>query len=347
MSFLGPFAVVALLASGSALADLTTFPVQQIDVPRVYRLDGVVEAVNQSTVAAQTSGQVEQILFDVEDYVAKGKLIVVLKATEQQARFEQARAGASAAAARLQEARSEHARIKGVFEKKLVSKQEMDKASAALQTARAQQEAAQAALAEAEEQLAYTQIRAPYTGIVTQRHVQVGEIAQPGQALMSGITLDQLRVIVDVPQSAIPAVRRFDEAQVQLPENGWIPATDITVFPFADQGSNTFKVRLELPRGVGGMFPGMFVKTAFVTGSETTLVVPDEAVVFRSEVTGVYVIDADARVSLRHIRLGRSLGDGRVAVLAGLSEGEHVALDTIAAGVQLKLQRTGKHDDDA
>ncbi|MFM1891944.1 MAG: hypothetical protein RLZ44_1021 [Pseudomonadota bacterium] len=327
------------------LAALDTAEVEQVEVPRVYRLDGVVEAVNQSTVAAQTAGQVERLLVDVEDYVEQGALIAVLKDTEHQARLSQAEANLKAARAQWQDAQAEHERIKGVFEKNVVSKQDMDKAVAALQTARAQFEAAQATLAQAQEQYDYTQIRAPYTGIVTARHVEVGEIAQPGAPIMTGISLDQLRVIVDVPQGIVPAVRRYQQAQVRQPGDGWIDAAELTIFPFAEQGSNTFKVRLELPQGSSGMFPGMFVKTAFVTGTDQALAIPDESVVFRSEVTGVYVVDEQGGISLRHVRLGRALGDGRVAVLAGLSEGERVAVDTIAAGIALKAQRQDQGGD--
>ena len=241
----------------------------------------------------------------------------------------------------MRDARQELERIEGLQAKQLVSQQELDKARAALDAAVAEHQAAGAALEQAREQLDYTRVRAPYTGIVTQRLVEVGEVAQVGTPLMTGISLERLRVVVDVPQSVVPLVRDHAAAEVRLPEGGWIDVQRITVFPFADQASNTFKVRLDLPGEVSGLFPGMYVKTAFVTGAQESLVVPDESVVFRSEVTGVYVVDAEGRVSLRHVRVGSPLGDGRVAVLAGLNEGERVAIDTIAAGVLLKEQRAG------
>lgn len=336
--------VVATLLTQPALAseELVTVAVERIEAPRAQRLDGVVEAVNQSTVAAQTSGQVEQVLFDVEDYVRKGDLIVVLKDAEPKARLAQAEAALRGAKAQLQDASKEFERVKEIYAKKLVAKQDLDKATAALKTARARKEAAEAGLEQAEEQLGYTRITAPYTGIVTERHVQVGEIARPGTPLISGISLDKLRVRADVPQSLIPSIRRYDRAQVQQPGSGWIDVDKITIFPFADQTSNTFRVRLVLPEGVGGMFPGMFVKVAFITGLREALVVPSDAVVYRSEVTGVYVSNDHGRISLRHVRLGRALEDGRIELLSGVSEGEQVALDPLAAVVRLKAQREGK-----
>ncbi len=215
----------------------------------------------------------------------------------------------------------------------------MDKTTSALKSARARFEAAQAGLAQAREQLEYTRIRAPFAGIVTERLVQRGESAQPGQRVMSGISLEQLRVTVDVPQSVVPRVREFGQARVQRQDGGWVAAQKITVFPIADHGSNTFKVRLDLPEGTTKLFPGMFIKTSFVTGTKEDLVVPDRAVVYRSEVTGVYVVVEDGRVRFRHVRIGHRSPDGYVLVLAGLMPGERVALDPIAAGVELKRQR--------
>ena len=114
-------------------------------------------------------------------------------------------------------------------------------------------------------------------------------------------------------------------------------AADITIFPYADESSNTFRVRLDLPETEGGFFPGMYVKTGFIIGMEKLLLVPGSAVVYRSEVTAVYVVDRDGDIRLRQIRSGRALDD-EIVVLSGLTEGERVALDPIAAGVALKAQ---------
>lgn len=330
--------LMALFAATPAKTDenLTSQTIQLVEVPREYRLDGVVEAVNKSTVSAQTSGQVQEILFDVDDFVETGDLIVVLKDTEQQARLVQSQAQLKSAEARLDEARDEHGRTEKMHTKALVSDAAMDKSVSALNSATAQVEAAQAAVSQAQEQLEYTRIRAPYTGIVTHRHVQEGEIAAPGQPLMSGISLDEMRVSVDVPQTLVPLIREIDVAHIQAPGYGLVAADKITIFPYADNGSNTFRVRLDLPKGVKHLFPGMFVKAAFLTGSDRTLIVPAQAVVRRSEVTGVYVLDDKGAASLRYVRLGRELENGTLVVLAGLEPGERVAMDPVAAGVAVK-----------
>ncbi|MGB5830493.1 MAG: efflux RND transporter periplasmic adaptor subunit [Thiohalocapsa sp.] len=333
----------------SAGAGLQHAEVRYQTVPREYRLDGVVEAINRTTVSAQTQGQVEEILYDVDDVVNKGDVIARLRDSEHRTRVARAAAELKSATAELDQVRDEFGRMQGLHKTKNVSDSEMDKAETALTSAQARLESAEAGLRQYREQLRYTEIRAPYSGIVIQRHVELGEIASSGQAIMTGISLDQLRVIVDVPQTLIPAVREFGEVKVQLPTGAVVEPARITVFPFADMGSNTFKIRLDLPERTPGLFPGMFVKTSILTGRKEELTVPKAAVVYRSEVTGVYVLDNSGDIRLRQIRVGRPLGNDLV-VLSGLSAGEKVALDPIAAGVALKTRDRrvggGEHSDE-
>jgi RND family efflux transporter MFP subunit len=333
------------LSSVQASEPLATADAQYRVLPREYRLDGSVEAVHQTTVSAQTSGQAQEVLFDVDDYVEKGTLIVRLKDTEQKAGLKAAEAELQEARARLKEASDEYTRNQQLFKKKLVSQSAMDKSGAARKAAQARVDAALAVSARAREQLEYTRVRAPYTGIVTHRHLEVGEVARPGQKLMTGISLDQLRVNVDMPQSLIGSVRKLRKARVQQPDGGWVKVTRITVFPFADFRSHTFKVRLDLPEGIPDMFPGMFVKTAFVTGLKKELVVPAASVVYRSELTGVYVVSPRDRIGFRQVRIGHETDHDQVTVLSGLDAGERVALDPVAAGILLKKQRAEPKDD--
>ena len=329
---------------GGAEAAAAPFPVaeaQRQTLPREQILDGVVEAVHQSTVSAQTAGRVDEIMVDVNDFVKAGAPIIRLRNTEQRAGLDQAGAALSEAQARYREAQAEYNRIKEVYDRRLISKAQMDAATAALEAAKARLEAAQAQVTQAKEQLGYTTIIAPYSGIVLERHVELGESVQPGKPLMTGFSLEELRVVVNVPQRLIVPVRQHSKARVILPNGqGSVPAAELTFFPYADPESNVFKVRVYLPKGTEGLYPGMYVKTVFDIGDVSRLVVSRRAVVYRSEVTGVYAVKDD-RVSLRQVRLGRAMDDGMIEVLAGLEAGEQVALDPIAAGVYLKEQQAG------
>jgi RND family efflux transporter MFP subunit len=337
-----PYLMVVLLLLGSLLPassrgetpPVPTATVENRTLPQEQILDGVVEAVNRSTVSAQTSGRVKEILVDVNDVVEQGAPIIRLRDTEQRAGLEQAQAALKEAQARYQEAQAEYSRSKDLYDKKLVAKAQLDTVTATLDAAKARLDAAQAGVTEAREQLDNTVIYAPYSGVVLERHVHLGEAVRPGTPLMTGFSPDQLRVVVNVPQRLIERVRQYHQAGVLLPA-GRVTAERLTFFPYADPASLVFKVRVYLPDKSQGVYPGMFVKTAFVVGTVERLVAPKAAVVHRGEMTGVYVLKDD-RISLRQVRVGRLIDSDRIEVLAGLEAGEQVALDPIRAGIYLK-----------
>jgi len=329
-------AIVLVLASPATAAELPTAPAGLAMVDTEQVLDGVIEAVNRSTVSAQVSARVVELPFDVDDYVEQGRVIVRFRDTEQRAQLERARANLEEARARLAQAESEFERFRSLREKQLVSSSQMDQARAAYETARAREEAARAALAEAQEMLDHTVVRAPYSGIVVERHVELGETATAGQPLMTGLSLEHLRVVVEVPQQHIAALREHHAARVILPDGGSLDAAALRIFPYASERTHTFRVRVSLPEGRHGVYPGMLVKVAFVSGRREQLMVPAEAVVRRSEVTAVYVLDDDGRLRFRQVRVGAARADDRVPVLAGLKSGEVVVTDPVAAAVALK-----------
>lgn len=336
--------IYALLVTVSTPAAELPFPVVTVQSHRLAQeqvLDGVVEAVNRSTVSAQISGRVQEILVDVNDSVAQGAVIVRLRDTEQRARLEQMQALLKEAQARFEETQAEYRRVRDLYDKKLVAQANMDSAAASQDAARARLEAARASVAQAQEDLDNTVIRAPYAGIVLERHVHLGESVQPGSPLMSGFSLDLLRVVATVPQRLIEKVRQHSRARVLWPDGGSIAGDRLTFFPYADPASNVFKVRVALPQKTVGLYPGMFVKVAFTVGETERLLAPRQALVQRGEVTAVYVVAA-GQVSLRQVRVGGSPLDDRVEVLAGLVDGEQVALDPVAAGVYLKTQPAGR-----
>lgn len=342
----GRLVTMALAAfSLAAQADDLPFATAIVDIdeaPLERLLDGTVEAVNQGTMSAQTSGRIAAVFYDVDDYVEPGAPIVRFTDVEQQSSLRQANAALAEAMARQKQADEDFERVSGLFESGSASKREYDQALAAKEAASARVSAARSTIDTARQQVEYTLVRAPYAGIVTERHVEVGETVGVGQPLMSGLSLENLRVVVDVPQQVAAEVRKNRSAFI-LTDEGRVEATDVTIFPYAHSASNTFRVRLELPAGQFGLYPGMFVKAAFVVGESQRLLVPDSALIRRSEVTGVYFVDAEDNVRLRQVRIGGSFGD-RTEVLAGLRPGERIATDPVSAGIYLKT-RSVKSDD--
>ncbi|GGY58892.1 efflux RND transporter periplasmic adaptor subunit [Marinobacter zhanjiangensis] len=309
--------------AGSALAELQINEVERGVFREVLQLDGLIEAVQQSTVSAQTSGTVMELPFDVDDSVPAGALLVRLEDSEQQSRLNQAEAGLEEAQSGLSDARQRFNRIEALQGEGLVSQQEYDQARNNLAAVRARVRSAEAAVAVASEQLSYTRVVAPYDGILTERHVDIGEAVRPGQPLLSGLSLEQLRVVVDLPQQYADIARSQRRALVTLGAGRQLETGEMTFYPYADPRTHTFRLRMSLTEPNGSLFPGMLVKVSVPVGSRESLWVPASSLIHRSELRAVYILGSNDQPRLRQVSTGVLDGD-RLEILAGVSEGERV-----------------------
>lgn len=311
---------------------------ERISSPLEYQLDGLVEAAQKSTISAQVSGRVEEINFDVDDFVNAGDVILRIRDTEYQARLQIAKATLAEAIASFKDAEQEFERGEDLVRKKVISQSNFDKIKANYQAAKARVKASEAGIAEAQEQLDNTVIRAPYSGVVVERHIELGETTSIGQPLMTGFSLDNLRVSVYVPQSLITAVRLHQSARIISADKQSVIETEkLTIFPYANPDNHSFQVRAHLKQSDQTLYPGMFVKVAFVIDHKQRLMIPKTALVYRSEVAAVYVIGENQKLGFRQVRPGRELGES-IEILAGLDDGEKVALNPVRAGIELKAQ---------
>ena len=340
--------VLALAGCGSGtrtvelppLPRLATHDVQAAAVDGGRAWDGVVEAVQQAELTAQTAGRVTVVAVDVNDRVAAGQVLLRLTAVEQQAGANTARAQLRAAEAATIEAEANFRRYDALASGQYVSRAQIDQARAARDSAVASRDAARAQLAQAGQQADYTVVRAPYAGIVSARLAEPGESVAPGQPLLAMYAPGALRIQVQVPQSDAEAIRTTGRAAVLLDDGRRLDAATVDVFPSADPATHSVAVRVVLPGMADAPRPGATAKVLFPIAGKPdtgTVRIPRSALVQRGEVSGVYVIDGN-RIVLRQLRLGRPVGDG-IEVLAGLKPGERIATDPVAALQALVAQR--------
>ncbi len=317
---------------------------------RQWTYDGSVEAINQATVSSRVSAQVAEIFYDVNDRVEKGALILRFNDEEIKTRLWQAEANLLAEQAQLKEvqaryteAAAEAKRISDLYQRKQVTRSALDKAEAdkAATAARvnvlnAQIKARQAEVEQAKVELSYTEVRAPYAGVMTKRWIEVGEMATPGQRLMSGLSLNDLRVVFSVPQKQLTEVMAA-KLDVLLPSGEHLTQLDKTLIPAADPQTHSFHIRLDLPQNINDIFPGMTTKVIAYGREQPVLVIPKQALVKRSEVDGVYVL-AKQQLVFRQVRVGMEYEDGWVEVLSGIDAGEQVMTQPDRALVYLQQQ---------
>jgi len=341
LALLLPFAL-ALAACGSseptpapkAVAALATGSVEVREVELTTSAEAVVEAVRQSTVSAQVSGRIVDIRFDVGDRVEKGAVILRIDERAASQAVAASEAQVREAEATLVNARANYERTRQLLAQKFVSQAAVDKAEADFKAAESRMKATLAGAGAAATEKSFTTIVAPYSGVVSARHVQLGEMAAPGKPLLTGFDPGGLRVVATVPSAQVPAIQAGARARIEVPSLGrWVEVKSVTVVPSADPRTHTTQVRLDLPADAKGLLPGVFARAHFVTGRAPRLMVPREAVLRRSEVTAVYVVDEKGEPRLRQVRVGTASDEKSVEVLAGLRAGEKVALEPVKAGM--------------
>lgn len=331
------------LAGTGSVPDLATFTVVARTEPVTQSWDGVVEATKQVILTAQTNARVEALPHEVGDVVAAGDVLVRFSDVEQQSARDAAAAMIAAARAERLNMEAEYERIRSIHERGLASAAELDRALAARDAARAALTSLQAQARQADRQLDYTVVRAPYAGIVTRRFVEVGEAVQAGppspQKLIAIESLEQLRVEVEVPQGVAGPIRASGQAWLEPDSGARLAVQQVIVHPRADPASHSFGVRLELEQAPAGLYPGMTVKVHFAVAEVERIRVPASALWQQGELAGVYLVEGPT-VALRQVRIG-DRADGLAEILAGLADGDVVASDPVAAMQWLVAQRAG------
>jgi len=328
------FALISF--SLQAAESLAVVKAEYREVAQTYSVEGVMEAVRQSTVSAQISGRVKEVNFDVGDTVKKGQVILRIDESETEQALVGSQAQVMQFQAALTQAKANYERSLQLFEQKYISQSALDKAKADYDMAKAQAAASEAGESQHALARGYASVIAPFSGVVASRLVEVGEMMTIGKPMMVGFDPTQMRVIVNVPQYKLDEIGTHPKVNVELSSlKRWVPAAAVTVQPSADSRTHSTQVRITMPANEKGVYPGMFVRAHFVVGKANKLLIPASAVVRRSEVVGVYVVDEKGIARLRQIRLGETSGENEVEVLVGLNPGENVALDPIKAGMSV------------
>jgi multidrug efflux system membrane fusion protein len=328
--------------------ELLTTVVASSPVAGIASFDAVVEAVRQTAVASQVSGAVLEIAVKAGESVRAGQVMIRLDARAADQNALASDAQVQAARASLDVATQEHERQRQLLQKNYISQAAFERAEAQFKATQAQVSVQLAQANIARTQSGFFVVKAPYAGVVAAVPVAVGDMAMPGRTLALLYDPTALRVTATVPQSAIEEAASGQAMKIELPgvsaERQWLSPARVQVLPTVDPETHTVEVRMDLPRGVTGISPGMFAR-AWLPAPQasslsqsadgaalptTRLYVPFRAIVRRAEMTGLYAVGADGRPALRQVRLGQRFKDS-VEILSGVAAGERIALDPQAA----------------
>ncbi len=269
---------------------------------------GTVRARLRAVIEGKITGKIEQLLVVPGQLVKAGELLVVIDAREAQARYDQAVAVRQQAEADLQ-------RLTSLFEQKILSPAEFD-------SAQARARIAVASVAEAETLLGYAKVTAPFSGVITRKYADVGDLATPGKPLLEMEDSTTLRLEADVPEAVVGKLKLDDRLPVRISalEHEFTGRVS-EIAPAADPNSRTFLVKLDLPN-VPGLRAGQFGRVAIPVGETSALRVPSSAVVQRGQMEIVFVV-REGRAGLRLVKTGKRIGD-EVELVSGVDAGEKI-----------------------
>ncbi len=282
-------------------------------VPIRVEVTGQVAPIFQATLSSRIQGTIDKLLVREGSRVSKGQLLIQLDSRDLQADLARAHAEVENAKAHLD-------RMNQLYAQDAVSKQEMENATRAYRVAEANRRAVEA-------QLSYTMVRAPFEGVITEKKVEAGELASPGQPLLKMEDPQRLRLEATVAEGDLKSVSRGDKIPVVIDALGGQALTGLVsqILPAGDPQTHTFMVKVDLPK-TPGLKTGMFGRFQLDKGLTQTILVPSAAVVERGELSSLYVVGSDQTARLRWVKLGRRF-EQQVEILSGLNIGERVLVD--------------------
>jgi RND family efflux transporter MFP subunit len=321
------------------------------DWPASYEATGTVRARTTATVSSKVMGYVQMVNVQVGDHVRQGQPLITLDARDLDAGLRRAEAGraevesaipelenaTAAAKANLDLAQTTFRRMEELAAKKSISNQELDEASARLKAAQANYEMMRSRRAQVSSKTAvveqdvraagimrdYARLAAPFSGVVTSRTAEPGNLATPGSPLLT-IEQDGLyRLEASVDESKLATVRVGQAVEAVLEADRKLSARVAEIVPSVDAASRTYVVKLDLP-AAPQLRTGMFGRAIFPLGTQKVVAVPLAALMERGQLQSVFVVE-DGVAHTRLVTTGRRTKDA-AEVLSGLNAGEKVVL---------------------
>jgi RND family efflux transporter MFP subunit len=305
-------------------------------------LPGEVRGWYASALYARVSGYVGNWVSDIGDHVAKGQVMATLETPDLDSQLDAAKQALKVADAEVKVREADADFAKTTYDrwqgspKGVVSDQEREEKKSQYAVSIAQLNAARAAVSQKQSDVdrltfltEFKKVTAPYDGVVTARHIDVGDLVSTGNTLLYGVAqYDQVRVFVNVPQSASSDIGVGTEVQVTVSEvpnrvfKGKVTRTSNSLDPRA----RTLSTEIDLENNDHVLLPGMYVQVAFHLNSANFVQVPAAAMLFRPNGPQVAVVDKDDKVKFQDVTIGRDDGNF-IEIASGLSEGERVALN--------------------
>lgn len=286
---------------------------------------GKIEATNSANLSTRMMGFVNKVHVKVGEKVRKGQLLVSINNTDLQAKRAQVNAGITEATAAFNNAQKDYNRFKSLFADTSASQKELDDMTANYEMAKARLESANQMKNEINSQFAYANITSPFSGVITNKFIEAGDMANPGMPLIAVEAPGKFEVTAMVPESEISQIISGTTVDVLVKSLGKTVKGKVTeVSTSAKNTGGQFLVKAELSKTDAKLLSGMFATVQFPvekTSKMNMVLVPKNVIITKGQLSGVYTVSQSNTALLRWLRLGRTYGD-QVEVLSGLNTEE-------------------------
>jgi RND family efflux transporter MFP subunit len=310
-----------------------------------FSASGKVEAVQNANLSTRMMGYVNMVHVKVGDKVKKGQLLISIHSADISAQKAQATASISEATAHFKNTEKDYRRYQALFNDNSASQKEMDDITANYEIAKARLEAANQLRNQANAQLSYSNITAPFDGIITGKYTNKGALANPGIPLLSIETPGRFHVIAMVPESEIINIKTGSDVKVQVKSINEIIKGKVTEISTSAQNTGgQYLVKVVLDTTVTPLLSGMFASVQFPVENNAlttgVVLVPVSSIVKKGGLKGIYTVSEQNTAILRWLRLGKTYGN-RIEVLSGLKSDEYyieAAEGKLFNGVKVTIQ---------
>ncbi|NOR27340.1 MAG: efflux RND transporter periplasmic adaptor subunit [Lutibacter sp.] len=288
---------------------------------------GKIEAVQSANISTRMMGFVNNIHVNVGDKVSKGQLLLSINSTDISAQKAQVEASITEATAAFKNAEKDYNRFTALFKENSASQKEMDDISANYEMSKARLEAANQMKNQVNAQLSYSNIKAPFSGVITGKFVNKGDMANPGMPLISIETPGKYQIISMIPESEITSIKKGTNVSVTVKSTNQLVTGKVTeVSSSAKNTGGQYLVKVVLNKTDVKLLSGMFTSVQFpiekdIKAKSNVVLVPQSALITQGQLTGVYTIGNENVAILRWLRVGKTF-DNQVEVLSGLSANE-------------------------
>lgn len=288
-------------------------------------VSGKIQASNNADLSTRMMGYVTKVHVNMGDKVRKGQLLVSIKNNDLQAKKAQVNAGINEATAAFNNAQKDYKRFKNLFTDNSATQKELDDITTNFEMAKARLESAKQMRNEINAQLAYSNITAPFNGIITNKNIETGDMANPGIPLISIETPNNFDVIAMVPETEISQIKKGTDVDVIVKSlNKTVKGFVTEISTSAKHTGGQYLVKIDLDKTDANILSGMFTTVQFPVEQKTKstmVLIPTEAIVTNGQLSGVYTVSQSNTAMLRWLRLGRTYNN-QVEVLSGLNEDE-------------------------